>query len=40
MKYIFACLIVPVISILYIAAFGFGALYYFVMDLQERIRPH
>jgi hypothetical protein len=38
MKYIFACLIIPIIPILLIAVFGLGALYFGVTNLQERMK--
>jgi len=36
MKYIFACLIVPIIPVLLIAVFGIGALYFGVTNQLEQ----
>ena len=37
MKYIIACLILPIIPVVLIAVFGLGALYFGVTDLLERM---
>lgn len=36
MKYIFACLIVPIVPVLLIAVFGIGALYFGVTNQMEQ----
>lgn len=38
MKYFLVCLIFPIILILLIVVFGFGALYFGVDNLQELMR--
>jgi hypothetical protein len=37
MKYFLACLIIPIVPVLVIAFFGFGALYFGVANVLERI---
>jgi hypothetical protein len=38
MKYLLVCLIFPIILILFVVAFGFGALYFGVDNLLELMR--
>lgn len=38
MKYFIACLIIPVVQILFFAAFGVGALCFGLANLLERMR--
>ena len=38
MKYLFACLIIPTVHVLFVVAFMFGALYFGVANLLDRAK--